>query len=405
MNFIDRYLEYTANYESPTAFWKWSAYATLAAVIRDSCFIRQQNLTVYPNIYVLALAQSSVDRKGMPTMMCEKLVRSINNTKLISGRTSIQALIHELGTSATNPETGKVISGGSAIFLAPELSAGLVGDSQSVGILTDIYDARGSYINNLKGSGKFEIKNICLTMLAASNADMLKGEGLFDAKGIFGGLLARTFLIKPDEFRKGSSLFNCDMVEIEAGFKELSHMLKELSMIHGPMILDVDAQTVWEDWYFPFRESYRGRTDKSGVSGRIHTSILKLAILFCLNFTKEKIIRKEHIYLAIEEATSLLPNYQEFVMGAGKNSMADVGTVVLRAIFESKDHCISKKNMLQKHWNDVDAETLDKLIDTFVQADLVKMDIDNRTSEVVYRMQPKCIDMLFPAQKAKQEGI
>lgn len=400
MNFIEKYLEYTQNYESPTSFWKWSAYATLAAIIRDSCYIRQQNLIIYPNIYVLALAQSSVDRKGMPTALCEKLVRNVNNTKLISGRTSIQALIHELAMSATDAN-GNLIKGGSALFLAPELSAGLVGDSAAVGILTDIYDARGDYTNNLKGAGKFEIKNVCLTMLAASNIDMLKGEGLFDSKGIFGGLLARTFLIKPNEFRPASSLFNTDLEKVEAGFKDLIHSLKEVSLITGPMLLDQHAQNAWEDWYVPFRESYRNRADKSGISGRIHTSILKLAIIFCLNDgCKDRIIRKHHILKAIEEATVLLPNYQEFIMGAGKSSTADIGAIVLKAIYEGKDHRVSRKILLQKHWSDFDAETLDKLISTFVQGGLINQEVGG--NEVDYIMTQKCLELLYDDKGGKK---
>lgn len=355
---------------------------------------------VYPNIYVLEIAQSSVDRKGMPIAMCEKLVRKVNNTKLIAGRTSIQALISELSLSATNPSNGHLIKGGSALFLAPELSAGLVGDAAAVGILTDIYDARGDYTNNLKGTGKFEIKNVCLSMFAASNMDMLKGEGLFDSKGILGGLLARTFLIKPDEFRPASSLFNVDMEAIEAGMKDLEHLLKEIAMVQGQMLLDEKAQDCWDAWYTPFRQSYKNRTDKSGVSGRIHTSILKLAIIFCVNDTKGRIIRKEHVERAIEEATALLPNYQEFIMGAGKSSMADSGTIVLREIYEGKDHAISRKSLLQKHWSDFDSETLDKIITTLSQAELLKMSPD-LDGGVTYIMTQKCIDMLFEGGKKK----
>ena len=401
MDFISRYLDYTKNYESPTSFWKWSAYATLAGILRDSCYIRQQNLIVYPNIYILFLAQSGVDRKGLPTTICEHLVKEINNTKVISGRTSIQALVADLANSYTD-KNGKLITGGSALFIAPELSAGLVGDSAAVGILTDIYDARGSYTNSLKGAGKFEIKNVCVSMLGASNIDMLKGEGLFDSKGIFGGLLARTFLIKPDEFRSGSSLFNTNLEEVEKGMKELMHLLREIQLVHGPILVDGDAQKEYDAWYMPFRDSQKGRTDKSGVNGRIHTSILKLSIIICINRTRERIIRKSHIEEAIDEAMVLLPNYQEFIMGAGRSSTADIGTIILQAIYAGKEHRLSRKNLLQKHWNDFDAETLDKIITTLTQGGLVMQDMDG--NECVYRMTEKCIEILFPAGVVKEVG-
>lgn len=394
MSFIDSYLEYTKDYESSTAFWKWSAYTTIAGVLRNSCFIRQRDLEVYPNIYTLLLAPSGVDRKNMPVVMSEKLVRSVSNTKIISGRTSIQALIQELSQSQTSEQTGRIVQGGSSIFFAPELAAAIVGDPASVGILTDIYDTKGDYSNSLKG-GSFKIKNVCLSMFAASNVDMLKNEGLFDAKGTYGGLLARTFLIRPDEFRKGSSLFNSDEEAMKTEFKRLSHELREIGMRQGAMILEDAAQKAWEDWYFPFRMQQRDRTDKSGVNSRIHTSILKLAIIICVAETKQQIIRVSHIQKAIKEAMSLLPNYQEFVMGQGKSSVADIGTIILKAIYHGKDHGISKKELLQRHWNDFSHEELEKIAATFTEAGLIKLS-PSLSGDIGYTMTETCIKKLFP---------
>ena len=174
MPFIDKLMDHTRIYESPSSFWKWSAYSAIAAVLRDSCYIMQGEGHLYPNIFVLLLAESGVQRKGRPIGLCESLINKVNNTKVVSGRTSIQALLDELAYSETDPKTGNIKKGGSAVFIAPELAGGLVQDPQAISILTDIYDHKPDYVSRLRGHGKFKIDKIVLSMIAGSNGRLLK---------------------------------------------------------------------------------------------------------------------------------------------------------------------------------------------------------------------------------------
>ncbi len=95
------------------------------------------------------------------------------STKLISGRSSIQGILDELSRGETDKVTGKVTSGGSALFSASELSAGIVSDPEAVKILTDIYDFKDEYTSRLRGTGVFRIKNVCFSLVAASNEELL----------------------------------------------------------------------------------------------------------------------------------------------------------------------------------------------------------------------------------------
>jgi hypothetical protein len=346
-------------------------------------------MVIYTNFYVLLLASSAEHRKGNPVRLCESLVTKIKNTKIISGRSSIQAVLDELARSEMNPATGKSISGGSAFFSAPELSAGMVNDPEAVKILTDIYDFREEYTSRLRGTGTFRIRNVCFTMMAASNEELLKD--VYDTKALFGGLIGRTFLVKPDEFRPGNSLFRIDDKSIS--FNIMLEKLAKIAMIRGEFTFDDKAIETYEQWYYPFRESYRNRTDKSGVSGRIHTSILKLAMVLCINDTLDTCINTNHIEQAIEECMELIPNYQAFIMGGGKSPLSEVSTIVITAIYEATDHRIPRKVLLQRNWSSFDAETLDKIILTLTQAGMVEEKMTQNGLD--YSMTEKCIELLF----------
>lgn len=237
-NFIRKYLDYTKEYESPTSFFFWSGVATIAATLRDNFYIQiGGDSKIFANMYVLFVAESGAYRKGKPVEISNKLVADVNNTKIISGRGSIQAILEELAHSETDKITGKMIKGGSAIFYAPELSAGIVEDPAAIKILTDIYDSRENYKSLLK-SGSTRIENMVFSMLAASNEALLKET--YNSQAIQGGLLARTFLVVPDEFRKSNALL--DKKSNKEEYKELIRILTEISQLSGSAFIPEDAK-------------------------------------------------------------------------------------------------------------------------------------------------------------------
>ena len=387
MTFVDLFMQHTRNYESPGSFWKWAAFATIGAVLRDNCYRKLGDHRIYPNIYTLLLADSAVQRKGHPIKLCEDLVKTTKSTKVISGRSSIQGILDELSRGETNPETGKVTAGGSALFSASELSAGIVNDPEAVKILTDIYDFKEEYTSRLRGSGVFRIKNICFSLIAASNEELLRD--VYDGKAIFGGLLGRTFLVRPDEFRPGNSLFSIG--DQSQSLALLNETLRHIAKLSGEFEIEPDAQAAYEEWYIPFRKSYEHKADRSGISGRIHTSALKLSMILTVNDTGKLLIGKRQILAAIAECMKLLPNYQGFVMASGKSTISEVAALLIEDIWASRNKRIAKGEFLSRHFHIFDSELLDKCITTLSQAELIRMTLADGNSES-YELTPKCID-------------
>lgn len=369
MSFIQRYLEHTSIYESPTSFWRFSSYAAIGAVLRDNVWRKQGDKFVYPNIYTLLLADSSVQRKGNPVELCEKLVKAVATTKIVSGRTSIQAIFDVLSTAETDKKTGMIRKGGSVIFFAPELSAGIVSDQQSVGILTDLYDFKEDYKEHLRGKGHTEIDKIVLSLFAGSNETMLKG--VYNGDAIYGGLLARTLIVKPDEFRKASSLLK--KVDTTESFNALIQLLAQIGKLRGEITISEKAIECYDAWYVPFRDGYRTKIDPTGVSGRIHTTILKLAMILAANDLSTTIMEK-HIETSISECMGLMPNYKSFIIGSGKGDLAQAGQTFIQALLDKEPSYIQeRRELLRNHWQNFDVEALDKLVTTLSEAGMIKI--------------------------------
>lgn len=387
MPFIQKFLDHTSSYESPTSFWKWAAYGAISAVLRDNCYRRQGDDYLFPNIYTLLLADSAIHRKGRPVRLAESLISQVNNTKTISGRASIQAILDELARTETDQKTGKITKGGSAIFVAEELAAGIVADPESIAILTNIYDYKAKFTSRLRSQGSFKIERLVFSMLAASNEDLLRG--LYDTTAIKGGLLGRTFVVLPDEFRESNSLL--EFVDRSEDYRELARLLEEVSKLHGEFIIEDDARIEYESWYKPFRMSYKDKVDKAGVVGRIHTGVLKLAFILAANSYALNVC-KCHVEEAITECLQLIPNYRSFLMTSGKSNISETGAIILEDLLAARNHEVSRKQLLRDHWSNFDSELLDKATLTLEQAGLLQSHTVG--NEMSFKLTDKCVELM-----------
>jgi hypothetical protein len=109
MNWLTELTNQHEELESPKSFWYWSAIAAISAVVKDQVWIDRAGIfKTYPNIYVMLHAESGL-KKGPPISMARQLVKPTNSTRVITGRSSIQGILKDLGTAYTQPG-GKIQS-------------------------------------------------------------------------------------------------------------------------------------------------------------------------------------------------------------------------------------------------------------------------------------------------------
>lgn len=372
MSFIQAYNKHTAPYESPGSFWKWSGYVTIAAVLKDRCYLPQGDSKLFPNIYVLCLAESSGHRKERPVQLSETMVNSINLTKIISGRTSIEALLDELARGETDAKTGRVHKSGAGIFYAGELAAGIVSNPEAIKILCDIYDYKPNpYKNRLRSGPCFNLDKVVLSMMAASNQDMLKA--FFDIVAIKGGMLARTNLIVPNETRPPNTLLDIDPEERKDSITKVICHLIEISKLDGQFIFEDEAKDEYKKWYDDFRRSYVTKKEATGVVGRIHTTAIKVSMILAANDLDLR-IKKCHIEQAINECIGLIPNYSLFTMNNAKTDLGQAGGLIVTELADAErlDYTLSRKELIRRHWqNGVDHEMIDKVASTLEAAGFI----------------------------------
>lgn len=396
MNFITTLVEHMESAESPNSYIVWAGLATIAAVLRDNIYFSFKFDKIYPNIYVIIVAGSSATRKDAPVRISEKLIRDVSNTKVIAGRASIQAVMKTLSENYTN-ETGHRLKGASGILLSKELSDLIVDDPVAMKVITDWYDCHDRWDNNLIGSGVSKLENVCVTILSASN-DVLF-QDVFKNSEIYGGLLARSFIVTENRRkRKNSRMF--DSLDTRNLYPVLIEHLRELAKLKGEIILTPEAKQCYDDWYNSIEDE---KFDRAGVIARMHTGVLKVSMLLAAAREDFKMtVRQADIEHAIDLCVGLIKNYKQITVVSGKSDLANPMNLILAELIKEKDHCIQRRILIQRLLGNLDSQILDRCCETLIDAEFIV--VTSKGNSPAYRLTEKFMTVYEQELNPKIKG-
>src|SRR5437867_8440908 len=106
-SWLDTYMEYTLDQESPDAFHLWTATTVLAAAMGRKCYINKGYYKLYPNLFVVLVAGAAKLRKstainlGIITPDEIELFEHVPNTLIINGKITPEKFIQELSDAKT----------------------------------------------------------------------------------------------------------------------------------------------------------------------------------------------------------------------------------------------------------------------------------------------------------------
>jgi len=404
---LDGILQQHEDFESPLNFWRWAGLASIAAVMKDQVWMDRYLYKLYPNIYVMFHADSGL-KKGPPVSMADKLVKMVNNTTIIKGRSSIQAILKDMGTAQTTPG-GRIKTDSSVFICSSELSSSIVEDPVAAKILTDLYDRHyneGEWKSLLKQE-TFSLKNPTVTMLGATNEAM--SEDFFTGAVIKGGYFARTFIIYESKRNKRNSLaFQPNHIP---DYTQTAVYLREIAKLKGPFryfsSLERDdhfnilkkkdkrdvyfsaAGKIYDDWYDDFLDTVDSQEvkDETGTLNRFGDSVVKVAMLLSLAQHPVLEITVDAMEEAIRICEQLLGNVRKTTMGkSGLSNTSHLKGLIIHELLNVRENHIISRPMLTKkfymHYSSI--EELDDMMESFHVAGMIL----NETTEkgTIYRM-------------------
>lgn len=423
MSWLQSIIKQHEELESPVSFWYWSAIAALSAVVKDQVWLNRQIYNLYPNIYVMLHAESGL-KKGPPISMARQLVKPVNNTRIISGRSSIQGILKDLGTAYTQPG-GKVQTKSVAFICSSELSSSIVEDKVATKILTDLYDRQynvGEWRSLLKME-TFELKDPTITMLTATNEAM--SEDFFTRSAIQGGYFARTFIIYEKESKVSNSLiyplsnppnyatsadYLKQVAKLQGQFHPIAQVEKDdefryRKVKHGRDIYFNETGVIYDDWYENFKELVKAsERDETGTLNRFGDSVLKVAMLLSLAQEPTLFLKREAMIEAITESEKLLGNVRKTTMGRhGISQSSLLKTMIIMELLNRENHQITRTVLMKKMWQHYENSVeFDDIMQSFDASGMIMT--NNVGNQILYTMPPNQVEELkvYMAGKSKK---
>lgn len=393
MTWIEQLLQQTRESEAPSKFFYWAGLSAISAAVRKNIYLERYIYKLYPNIFVFIVAGSGL-KKGVPVVLCKKLVEEASCTRVIAGRNSIQSVIKEL-SKAYSLEDGRVVRDAQGYLVSGELASFLVKDPDALTILTDIYDTHAyekEWVNSLKASGIDRLRAPCLTLLGATNEEHF-GEAVAD-KDVKGGFIARTFIVYSDRGGRPNSLTEPpeDIVDV----KSLACVLRNISKLSGEMIWDRAAKDAYNKWYYPFREEKY--YDPTGTMNRIGDSILKVAMLLALSESCSLVMETRHVEEAIDSCTDCLKGMKVVTMGAGQHSLARGTRIILKELLSSTDNKVERRKLLERNWEYMDSYDLDRIIETLES--MGHIEVLRKGKEAIYQLKKHVVEQFKKIERS-----
>jgi len=412
MNFIQEVMDSTAELESPRNFWYWSALACISAVVMDNVWLPRGEMegsdatfyNTYPNIYVMLHAESGL-KKGPPVALAKNLVRKAcpHMPRIISGRSSIQGMLKEMGTSYSLPG-GKIVNKSAAFIASSEFTSSIVEDRAAMTILTDLYDRNWNEDDwkSLLKMEQFTLKDPVLTLLVATN------EAHFDdfivLKDVHGGFIGRMFVIAERETANFNPLI--EKLKRVPDKAKLADWLRNLSALKGPFqsLAGTSAGKFYHEWYMDFYNTIRTQRirDDTGTIQRFGESVLKVAMLLSMSQSPELVIDMPTMVEAVKQCETLIGNVRRTTMGKkGAATNLQLKNLMIEELLNRDPHAISKDVAMKKFWMHYNVtEDFVALIGALFDAGTIT--IENWGNTVMYVMNDKQVEELKAWHAAKK---
>ena len=372
MTLIEDFIEATKEYEAPESYFYWSFLAAISAICANKVTLDRYLYKLYPNIYVLLYGKSGL-RKSSATTVAERLVASVNNTRIISGRSSFQGIIDDLGTSYSREGGLAPIKDARCFISASEFASSLVEDKQALTTFTDLYDSKRTWDVKLK-SGKKHLTNVYITMLGGVNSAHFK-ETVHN-NDIEGGFIGRTFVIYENKRRGINSLMKRPRMSVDDILKHFTPHLIEIANAEGEFELTQDAKDFYDAWYTELTIKSEEFEDKTGTLLRLGDHVLKVAMLLALS-EKTLTIWKEVLELAIDACVDFSSNAKRITSSNNKTSqLSPIVHKITELIYRLPSREISRRLLMQKLWGEgVTSKELDTCLQTLIEAGFLMQEL------------------------------
>jgi len=368
-NWLDAYAEYTEETESAPAFHRWVSLSLISAVLRKKVWLELGRIKVYPNMYVVLVAEPGIARKSQAISYGVDLLNEVPDIVLSADAVTKEAMLQDLeaGAKDTIMPDGTNLRHASLSIISKEFESflGQRGENtKMLVLLTDLFDcSEVPWKYRTKNSGSSTIPSVFLGILGATTPDSL--ASCLPPSAIGGGLTSRIMFIWSSAKTKKIAIPTISE-KIKKLREYLIHDLTIISRIAGNFAFNQESVDLWTDWYESYDETSTSRIcgDPSfnGWYSRKPLYAQKVAQILSCAESSSMVLEWKYLEQAIKEIEKVELAMGRTFTAIGKSTIA-VETELVMSIIRNYGS-ISEKALMQMVWRDIDKAKLDSVIAT-----------------------------------------
>lgn len=377
MDWLELYEEYTSDTESAALFNRWVGISTVASALRKKTWLELGRLKVFPNMYIVLVAEPGVARKSQAISYASSIISDIPAIVTSADSITPQALIQDI-EEATCYDTipgQSVMRHASLSVISKEFESflGNAGSSSKMLVtLTDLFDAgENPWKHRTKSSGNTLIPSVFLNILGATTPQSL--QSCLSELAVGGGLTSRIMFIYSNKPSKKVAV-----PELTPRVRELKDILSvelmRISLLAGAFVFTEDGLNYWKKWYEDYnatsKDRRQPRREFDGWYSRKPMMVQKLCIIISASGSSNRLIDIE----IIEKALVLIEEMEE---GMGC-IFPDEKTRIHAEVTETRQSnlllryirqyvTIEEKHLMHLVWRDIDEDELDMHIDLLLR--------------------------------------
>ena len=303
-NWLETYLRYTANGETPEIIHFWVGVSTLAGAMRRKIWIDQKRFYWFPNFYIIIVARPGIVSKTTTMDLGMDLLKQVPGINFGADSVTWQGLVKKFSEIGEMFQYGEDFLPMSALTLASGELGDLINfqDRQMVTAYISLWDARAKFDKETKHSGNEAISAPWINLVGCTTPHWIAEN--IPQSAIGGGLLSRIIFVFGEKKMRYVSYVDEVVVADEqialreALISDLTHIANNLV---GPMSISEKARAWGREWYEKmWKEAESSMSDDQidGFVARKQTHVHKLAMVLSVSASDNLVITEEHLRLA-----------------------------------------------------------------------------------------------------------
>lgn len=369
-SWIDAYLAYTAESESPEEYHLWCGLSCISAALGRKCLFDMGYFLLYPNLYIVLVGPAGRCKKSTAMRISRAIASQVPGVEFSVDSITRERLIMDM--SMTYKDGQSALSLHSTEFASIITSSGM----DMVNFLTDIFDCPPDWTHKTKGGGSNQIKAPYLNLLGATTPEWIAKGISPDTIGI--GFTSRIIFVFQDTPR-----IKDPFPKLSEEQKILQHMLVNdltaISTIHGQYTFTAESEELFTVWYKErlANPNPSGDPRLAGYYERKPMHLIKMCMIVSASKRDDKLITVEDYGQALTLFNRVEPYMQRVFSSIGRNPLFADQETMLWAFSERNDG-FTIADLINQFGYNVRKEEIEEIIETLLTARRITMGSNGR---------------------------